>query len=191
MQSPVRRPQQIALDDPKSFDIADHHLRTRDQSSCQSERHPFPRMDTPTHKILPPPLVAPRRQNQPQPVRNILDRAVKVIRAAHHPQDQQQHRKKSEKHVEGNRLAQRDAVRKNPPQSAECVLYYASHVSPGGLYENPPIPRPFLFPARASPGGASQPVRNRASGTRPFRSRLLDSQKDCPHGRSRITMPPR
>ena len=82
-------------------------------------------MHTSADEILHYDLIAAWRKNRPEPFWNFLHRAMEVTRAAQYTQDQKQHRKKREEHIEGHGLRQRDAAgndtkrrTEEPPQ--EC-----------------------------------------------------------------------
>lgn len=133
MHAPVAAAQRIAFDDAESFDEADHDLRAGDQSASETEQKPFPGMLAFAHEILGDDVVAAGRKNESEAFGDFAEGAVERGGAADDSQRQKQHGKKGEEHVEGDGLAERDAVWKDAAQAAKESFEYSLHEVVGGI----------------------------------------------------------
>ena len=127
MYAPVTTTQRIAFDDAETFDEADHDLRAGEKSAAQAEQKPFPGVFAFAHKVLRDDIVAAGRENEFEAFGYFAQRAVERSGAANDAEGEQQHGEKREKHVEGDGLAEGDAVWKDAAESAEEIFEYSIH----------------------------------------------------------------
>jgi len=113
MNAPITAAQRIAFDDAETFDKADHDLGSGDQSAAEAEQKPFPGMLAFAHEILGDDIIAARWKNESEAGRDFREGAVERGGAADNTEGEKQHGKKREEHVEGDGLAESDAVWKD------------------------------------------------------------------------------
>ena len=127
MHAPVAAAQRIAFDDAESFDEADHDLRAGEQSASETEQKPFPGMLAFAHEILGDDVFAAGRKNEFEAVGDFAEGAVERGGAADDSQREKEHGEKGEEHVEGDGLAERDAVWKDAAKAAKESFEYSLH----------------------------------------------------------------
>ncbi len=127
MHAPVAAAQRIAFDDAEAFDEADHDLRAGEQSASETEQKPFPGMLAFAHEILGDDVFAAGRENELQAIGDFAQGAVEGGGAADDAEGEEQHGEKREEHVEGDGLAESDAVWKDAAEAAEESFEYSLH----------------------------------------------------------------
>ena len=113
MHTPVTTAQRVAFDDAEAFDEADHNLRAGEQSASEAQQKPFPGMFAFADEILGHDVFAAGRKNKFQAIGDFAESAVERGGAADDAEGEEQHRKKRQEHVEGDSLAEGDAVWKD------------------------------------------------------------------------------
>ena len=88
------------------------------QRAAQTEQKPFPGMLALAHEILADDVFAAGGYDHAQAFGQFTKHVVKGRAAAEDAQRQQEHREKSQEHIEGDGLAQIQAIRENAAQAA-------------------------------------------------------------------------